>query len=189
MTSTDTATHQRGERPRSRNSLKPPENMEEKNDISRLFNQNLILYSKNFTIDFFFFLFGILDVGGSEHQAIKKVSPNQQCYIPLKPQEGRLQGGINFVSIFLTAKIAQQVEERRSSHFFYKNLFDSITGFPRSWKILKFETILESHGKVMDFCLFSRSHGKLIFQGKVMEFYTNRQFCARCMAMAVLWFA
>ena len=22
-----------------------------------------------------------------------------------------------------------------------------------------------------------------------MEFYTNRQFCARCMAMTVLWFA
>ena len=37
----------------------------------------------------------------------------------------------------------------------------------------------------MDFCPFSRSHGKLIFQGKVMEFYTNCQFCARCMAMAV----
>ena len=46
---------------------------------------------------------------------------------------------------------------------------DAKSGFPRSWKILKFETILESHGKVMDFCLFSRSHGKLIFQGKVME--------------------
>ena len=42
-------------------------------------------------------------------------------------------------------------------------------GHGKSWKILKFETILESHGKVMDFCLFSRSHGKLIFQGKVME--------------------
>ena len=47
--------------------------------------------------------------------------------------------------------------------------FVQMAGFPRSWKILKFETILESHGKVMDFCLFSRSHGKLIFQGKVME--------------------
>ena len=43
-------------------------------------------------------------------------------------------------------------------------------GHGKSWKILKFETILESHGKVMDF-------------------YTNCQFCARCMAMAVLWFA
>ena len=42
-------------------------------------------------------------------------------------------------------------------------------GHGKSWKILKFETILESHGKVMDFCLFSRSHGKLIFQGKVMD--------------------
>ena len=40
------------------------------------------------------------------------------------------------------------------------------TGFPWSWKILELETILESHGKVMDFCLLSRSHGKLIFQGK-----------------------
>ena len=47
-------------------------------------------------------------------------------------------------------------------------------GHGKSWKILKFETILESHGKVMDFCLFSRSHGKLIFQEKVIEFYTNR---------------
>ena len=39
------------------------------------------------------------------------------------------------------------------------------------------------------FVFFSRSPEKLIFQGKVMEFYTNRQFCARCMAMAVLWIA
>ena len=39
-------------------------------------------------------------------------------------------------------------------------------GFPRSWNILKFETILESHEKVINLCLFSRSHGKLICQGE-----------------------
>ena len=49
------------------------------------------------------------------------------------------------------------------------NMSQGSHGHGKSWKILKFETILESHGKVMDFCLFSRSHGKLIFQGKVMD--------------------
>ena len=66
-------------------------------------------------------------------------------------------------------------------------------GHGKSWKILKFETILESHGKVMDFCLFFKKSWKTDISrkshGQVMEFYTNRQFCARCMAMAVLWIA
>ena len=35
-----------------------------------------------------------------------------------------------------------------------------ISGFPRSWKILKFETILESHGKVMDFLSFFKKSWK-----------------------------
>ena len=66
-------------------------------------------------------------------------------------------------------------------------------GHGKSWKILKFETILESHGKVMDFCLFFKKSWKTDISrkshGQVMEFYTNRQFCARCMVMAVLWIA
>ena len=53
-------------------------------------------------------------------------------------------------------------------------------GFPRSWKILEFETILESHGKVMDLCRCPRNIGKLIFQGK-----SHRKFRARYVAMEV----
>ena len=106
------------------------------------------------------------------------------------------QCGLPFISFLNVDCLSFPSSMWTAFHFFPQcglpfilNLRQGSHGHGKSWKILKFETILESHGKVMDFCLFSRSHGKLIFQGKVMEFYTNRQFCARCMAMAVLWIA
>ena len=62
-------------------------------------------------------------------------------------------------------------------------------GHGKSWKILKFETILESHGFLSFFKKSWKTDISRKRHGKVMEFYTNRQFCARRMAMAVLWIA
>ena len=41
-----------------------------------------------------------------------------------------------------------------------QSALENVPWFPRSWKILEFETILESHGKVMDFSLFPKKSWK-----------------------------
>ena len=47
---------------------------------------------------------------------------NQQCYIPLEPQENRLKECVNSVSVVRSTEVGQWVEERVSGHSFYKNL-------------------------------------------------------------------
>ena len=66
-----------------------------------------------------------------------------------------------------------------------KHIFPPIqwSGFPQSWKMLEFKTILESHGNVMDFCLFKKSW-KTDISRKSHEILHKPSFARHDMTMA-----
>ena len=84
------------------------------------------------------------------------------CVHSSKIDRGNMSAG-NIV-LCLSLSVLSQIYRRLSRDGIQMRVF------PRSWKILenpqKYETILESHRKVMELCPFPRSHGQLMFQGK-----------------------
>ena len=52
------------------------------------------------------------------------LDPNQQCYIPLQPQEDKLRDYVNLVSVVL--KVGKRVEEHVNGHFFLQKPFDNL---------------------------------------------------------------